>query len=69
MVPDAPGEATSTDGFGVILSLDDTEGIDVTRLQGDTVGSAAICTESAKFSHIIRKVMIRMESWTNYVFP
>ena len=33
------------------------------------VGTAAIYTPSSAFSHIIRRVMIRMETWMNYVVP
>ena len=68
-VPDAPSDATSAAAFGVIVALDEDQQIDLTRMQGGAVGSAAIYTEASKFSHVIRKVMIRMESWMNYIMP
>jgi len=68
-VPTAPSVSTTPAAFGVILDLDEVDDIDITRLQGGVAGSAAIYTESATFAHVIRKVMIRMESWTNYVLP
>lgn len=36
---------------------------------GGAFGTAAIYTESAAFSHIIRQVIIRLEMWMNYVVP
>ena len=33
------------------------------------VGSMAIYTEEAKMTHLIRKVMMRMEAWINYINP
>ena len=38
-------------------------------LPGGSVGSAAIYTDSVRATHIIRKVMIRMEAWVNYLNP
>lgn len=36
---------------------------------GGAFGTAAIYTGSAGFSHVIRKVIIRLEMWMNYVSP
>ena len=33
------------------------------------VPTAAIYTESARITQIIRKVMVRMEAWMNYIIP
>lgn len=38
-------------------------------LPGGADGTAAIYTESAGATHVIRKVMIRMDAWMNYVVP
>jgi len=38
-------------------------------LPAGTVGTAAIYTKSAGMTHIIRKVMIRMQSLMNYLIP
>ena len=39
------------------------------KLAGGAKGFAAIYTESMQTTHVIRKVMIRMDAWTNYVLP
>lgn len=39
------------------------------EMPAGTVGTAAIYTETATATHIIRKVMIRMESFLNYIVP
>ena len=39
------------------------------RLPGGSIGTAAIYTESAQFSQVIRKVIIRLEMWLNFVNP
>lgn len=54
--------------YGVVIDIHD-DSIDPTRLSGGAVGSAAIYTESMKATHIIRRVMIRMDAWANYVLP
>ena len=36
---------------------------------GGSIGTAAIYTEASELTHIIRRVMIRMESWLNFVVP
>ncbi len=40
-----------------------------THLVGGTIGTAAIYTDSSVATHLIRRVMIRMESWLNFVVP
>lgn len=51
--------------FFVRVDLDD----DAADLPAGTVGTAAIYTQSAGMTHIIRKVMIRIKSLMNYVVP
>lgn len=38
-------------------------------LPGGAFGTGAIYTDSVKITHIIRKVMIRMTAWLNYIVP
>ena len=58
-------EIIQAEPFFVRIHLDDPD----TNLPAGTVGTAAIYTNSAAMTHIIRKVMIRMESYMNYVIP
>lgn len=53
--------------FFVRLDLDDQEL--ASELVPGTVGSVAIYTSSGKFTHVIRKVMIRIEAIVNYFNP
>jgi RND family efflux transporter MFP subunit len=53
--------------FFVRIGLDDNDA--AVNLPAGTVGTAAIYTQDAGMTHIIRKVMIRMESLLNYVIP
>ncbi|WP_164660877.1 HlyD family secretion protein [Tropicibacter sp. Alg240-R139] len=53
--------------FVAKLVLDDPQML--ADLQPGTVGTAAIYTNAVKPTHIIRRVMIRMESIMNYVIP
>lgn len=67
-VPTPPTAADSPIPFGVVLELDE-ESIDVTSLAGGAIGTAAIYTDQARSTHLIRRVMIRMQAWMNYVIP
>jgi multidrug resistance efflux pump len=69
IVMTAPGQNQSAVPFGIRLKFDDSAGLDLSRLPGGAVGTAAIYTEQAKFAHVIRRVMIRMEAWINYIKP
>lgn len=53
--------------FFVRIELDDDRA--VKSLPAGTVGTVAIYTSSASMTHIIRKVMIRMESYLNFINP
>jgi hypothetical protein len=68
-VPTAPTAATFPLPYGVELALDDElPGIfEKTGLPGGSVGTAAIYTKSVEATHVIRKVMVRMEAWMNYL--
>jgi multidrug resistance efflux pump len=64
----APAPLTTQPGpFFVRLALDDAE-LEAT-LPAGALGSVAIYTPEFTASHIIRKVMIRMEAIMNYVLP
>lgn len=54
--------------YGAILILDE-EDVTLGSIPGGAIGTAAIYTESVTATHIIRKVMVRMEAWMNYLKP
>ena len=68
ILPQAPTIADPALPYGVILELDDAS-IDLAEIPGGAVGTAAIYTESVEVTHVIRKVMVRMEAWMNYLKP
>ncbi len=67
-VPTALQPAQLSMPYGVILVLDD-ERIDAAKLPGGAVGNAAIYTDHAKATQVIRRVELRMKSWLNYIVP
>jgi multidrug efflux pump subunit AcrA (membrane-fusion protein) len=71
-VPVAPTGQDPPAPFGVIVEpSEETMDLidDFGRLPGGAVGTAAVYTESAQFSQVIRKVIIRLEMWMNFVNP
>jgi multidrug resistance efflux pump len=68
-VPNAPGQHQNAMPYGVVLKLENTADINVSNLPGGAAGTAAIYTQSAKPTHVMRKIMIRMEAWQNYIIP
>lgn len=66
VAPTAPTPNLIPATYGVILKLDDKIS-SLHRLPGGAIGTAAIYTDSVKATHIIRKVMVRMQSWMNYI--
>ncbi len=52
--------------MGVVLKLDDAPSVQIPAGAG---GTAAIYTGSVQPTHVIRKVMIRMDAWLNYLRP
>lgn len=68
LLPEAPVPGDPTLPFGVIVELDEPS-VDVHDIPGGAMGTAAIYTDSVAATHIIRKVMIRMEAWMNYLKP
>ncbi|MEE4219351.1 MAG: efflux RND transporter periplasmic adaptor subunit [Xanthomonadales bacterium] len=68
LVPQAPTLADPALPYAVILELDDKT-IELAAIPGGAVGVAAIYTDSVSATHAIRRVMMRMEAWMNYVKP
>ena len=56
--------------YGVLLEPDDRSVFDGQRVAlGGAAGTAAVYTESGRMTHLIRRVMLRMETWVNFVNP
>lgn len=68
-IPLAPTAATVPQPYGVELLLEGSppDFDETADIPGGSVGTAAIYTNSAQVSHVIRKVMLRMEAWMNYI--
>jgi RND family efflux transporter MFP subunit len=64
-VPDA--HEVEAEPFFIRVDLDDRSA--EKELPAGSAGTAAIYTDSAGMTHIIRKVMIRMETYLNYINP
>ena len=67
-LPNAPSPNDPPLPFAVIINLDDPP-IMSDEVPGGALGTAAIYTDSASATHIIRRVMLRMESWMNFLLP
>ncbi|MCP4191544.1 MAG: HlyD family secretion protein [Planctomycetaceae bacterium] len=65
-IPKSPSFGTSP--YMVLLTLENHD-LTTTDLPGGSIGTAAIYTDVAKPTQLIRKIMIRMQAWMNYVFP
>lgn len=76
-IPLAPTAQDSPLPYSVILKLDNDvlkdsyfEALDISsKMPGGAYGTGAIYTNSAKVTHLIRKVMLRMKAWMNYIMP
>lgn len=68
LVPQVPLPTDPTMPYGVILELDD-KSVDLSKIPGGAAGTAAIYTDSVAATHVIRRVMVRMEAWLNYIKP
>ena len=76
-IPLAPTMNESPLAFSVILSFADDFVVNNRstplaihhELPGGALGTGAIYTDSVKGTHIIRKVMLRMTAWMNYIIP
>jgi len=68
LLPSVPTAQEPSLPYGVRLRLQDpptTGG----PILGGAVGTAAIYTDAAKATQVIRRVMLRMESWMNFLKP
>lgn len=73
----APTAQNIPQPFAVILKLDqdafkETEIValnNIKSLPGGAFGTGAIYTESVEATHVIRKIMIRMDAWMNFIMP
>ena len=70
-LPQAPTPQQLPEPYGVRLSIDKEALAQLPgpQLPGGSVGSVGIYTDSVKATHIIRKVMLRMETWLNFINP
>ena len=68
ILPQAPTLADPPFPYGVVLDLED-ESVELGMIPGGASGTAAIYTDSVATTHVIRRVMMRMEAWMNYVLP
>jgi len=68
VIPIAPTPNDPPLPFAVVLKLDDLPTL-AGEVSGGALGPAAIYTDSASATHIIRRVMLRMESWMNFLLP
>ncbi|KAA5542690.1 HlyD family secretion protein [Roseiconus nitratireducens] len=50
----------------VVLEITDDR-VSVEEIPGGAVGTAAIYTQKSQFTHLIRRVMMRMQTWLNYI--
>ena len=74
-VPPAPNAQTIPQHYGIVLELDESfeeaglAAMNIASVPGGAVGTGAVYTDSVKVTHIIRKVMLRMQAWLNYLMP
>lgn len=68
ILPQAPTMQDPPLPYAVELILDE-EDVKLGLIPGGAIGTAAIYTDSVPATHIIRKVMVRMEAWMNYLKP
>ncbi|WP_420338431.1 HlyD family secretion protein [Roseibium sp.] len=68
VLPSLSSHHGPNEDVGVVLKLLDPD-TPVREIVGGAGGTSAIYTENVQATHIIRRVMIRMEAWLNYVRP
>lgn len=67
VVEDLTDKETYAEPYQVVLELTG-DSFDANDLPGGAVGVATIYTEHVRFTHVIRKVMMRMQAWLNYLW-
>jgi len=68
IIPVVPTPADPAMPYGVVINLD-TDSFDVSSIPGGAAGTAAIYTDTVQAAQVIRRVMVRMEAWLNYLKP
>ncbi|MEP3427809.1 MAG: efflux RND transporter periplasmic adaptor subunit [Roseibium sp.] len=68
LLPSLSSLAGPNETFAVIIDIDNLP-MELDALPGGSGGTAAIYTQSVQPTHLIRKVMIRMDAWLNYIRP
>ena len=68
VLPSVPTPMDPALPFGVVIDLED-DSLDLAALPVGAGGTAAIYTDSVAATHVIRRVMLRMEAWVNYIKP
>jgi multidrug resistance efflux pump len=68
ILPNAPTAEEPPLPYGVILELEEVP-TGLGHVPGGALGTAAIYTDSVKATHVIRRIMMRMQAWMNYVLP
>ena len=68
VLPNVPTPADPALPFGVVIELDE-DSREFAAIPGGAVGTAAIYTDSVTATHVIRRIMLRMEAWINYIKP
>jgi len=66
VLPSLESHHDANEDMGVVLKVENIPSEDI-RPIGGAGGNAAIYTETVQSTHLIRKVMIRMDAWLNYV--
>ena len=67
-VPEQPGTQRLPGQYVVILKTQNAADLPL-GIPGGAIGTAAIYTESVRATQVIRKVMVRMQAWMNYIIP
>lgn len=68
VLPSVATQYAANEAMAVVLRLDDPLQ-ELVTLPGGADGTAAIYTKSVSATHVIRKIMIRMDAWLNYLKP
>ena len=74
-VPPAPNAQTLPQPYGIVLELDQSfeeaglTSMNIASVPGGAVGTGAVFSDTAEATHILRRVMLRMQAWLNYLIP
>lgn len=68
VVSAGPNADQQNSPFSVRIRLKD-DIIDLETVTGGSAGTAAIYTKQVQATHIVRRIMLRMEAWMNYINP